>query len=65
MFVRIAIDRPEVSKISQFDAEKFILEPSQDIFDKLRKDELILLANHLNLEVKKAMKKTGQLGYYS
>ena len=43
--------------MSQFDAEKFKLEPSQDIFSKLRKDELILLAKHLELEVKKAMKK--------
>ena len=43
--------------MSQFDAEKFMLEPSQDIFSKLRKDELILLAKHLELEVKKAMKK--------
>ena len=43
--------------MSQFDGEKFMLEPSQDIFRKLRKDELILLAKHLELEVKKAMKK--------
>ena len=42
--------------MSQFDAEKFMLEPSQDIFSKLRKDELISLATHLRLEVKKAMK---------
>ena len=43
--------------MSQFDAEKFMLEPNQDIFSKLRKDELILLAKHLNLEVKNAMRK--------
>ena len=37
--------------------QKSLLEPDQDIFSKLRKDELILLAKHLNLEVKNAMRK--------
>ena len=54
MFVRIAI---ELSKMSQCDAEKFMLEPCEDTFYDLKKDERILLAKHLKLEVKKAMRK--------
>ena len=44
MCVRIAI---ELSKMSQFDAEKFMLEPSEDTFYDLKKDELISLVKHL------------------
>ena len=54
MYVRIAI---EASKMSQFDAETLISEPSEDTFYDLKKDELISLAKHLKLEVKKAMRK--------
>ena len=54
MCVRIAI---EVSKMSQFDTEKFMSEPCEDTFYDLKKDELISLAKHLKLEVKKALLK--------
>ena len=54
MFVRIAI---ELSKMSQFDAEKFMLKLCEDTFYDLKKNELISLAKHLKLEVKKAMRK--------
>ena len=53
MFVRIAI---ELSKMSPFDAEKFMLEPSEDTFYYLKKDEPFSLAKHLKLEVKRAMR---------
>ena len=43
--------------MSQFDPEQFILEPREDAFYELKKDELISLAKHLKLEVKKAMRK--------
>ena len=43
--------------MSQFDAATFMSEPSEDSFAALKKDELISLAKHLKLEVKKAMKK--------
>ena len=43
--------------MSQFDPEQFMLEPSEDAFYDLKKDELISLAKHLKLEVKKAMRK--------
>ena len=54
MFVKVAI---EVIKMSQFDAEKFMSEPCEDTFYDYKKDELILLAKRLKLEVKKAMRK--------
>ena len=54
MFVGIAIG---LSKMSQFDAEKFMLEPCNITFYDLKKDELISLAKDLKLEVKKAMRK--------
>ena len=50
MFVRITI---ELRKMSPFDAEQF----SEDTFYDLKKDELISLAKHLKLEVKKALLK--------
>ena len=53
MFVRIATD---VSKMSQFDAETFV-RTLRGYFYDLEKDELISLAKHLKLEVKKAMRK--------
>ena len=40
-----------------FDPEKFMSEPCEDTFYDLRKDELVSLAKHLKLEVKKAMRK--------
>lgn len=43
--------------MSKFDPEQFMLEPSDDAFYDLKKDELISLAKHLKLEVKKAMRK--------
>ena len=54
MFAEVAI---EVSKMAQFDAEKFMSEPNEDTFHDLKKDELISLAKHLKLEVKKALRK--------
>ena len=54
MYVRAVIKN---SKMSQFDAATFMSEPSEDSFAALKKDELISLAKHLKLEVKKAMKK--------
>ena len=44
MIVRIAI---EVSKMKQFDAERFMTEPCEDTLYDLMKDELISLAKHL------------------
>ena len=43
--------------MSQFDTEKFMSEPCEDTFNDLKKDELISLAKHLKLEVKKALLK--------
>ena len=43
--------------MSKFDPEQFMLEPSEDAFYDLKKDELISLAKHLKLEIKKAMRK--------
>ena len=43
--------------MSKFNPEQFMLEPSEDAFYDLKKDELISLAKHLKLEVKKAMRK--------
>ena len=43
--------------MSQFDPEQFMLEPSEGAFYDLKKNELISLAKHLKLEVKKAMRK--------
>ena len=43
--------------MGDFDPEKFMSEPCQDIFYDLRKDELISLPKHLNLDVKRAMRK--------
>ena len=41
----------------QFDAKKIISETCMDTFYDLKKDELISIAKHLELEVKKAMQK--------
>ena len=41
----------------QVSAEKFMSEPCKDTFYDLKKDNLISLAKHLTLEVKKAMRK--------
>ena len=43
--------------MADFDPEKFISEPCEDTFYDLKKDELISLAKHLKLEVKKTMRK--------
>ena len=43
--------------MSQFDAGKLMSEPCEDTFYDLKKDELISLAKHLKLEVKKVMRK--------
>ena len=41
----------------KFDPKKFMHSPSLEVFDSLVKDDLITLGKHLDLEVKKAMKK--------
>ena len=38
---------------TSFNAENFIAEPDQDVFDSLRKDDLLALSLYLNLYVKK------------
>ena len=43
--------------MSQFSVDKFMLEPDQDVFDCLKKDDLIALGTHLNLNVKKSWRK--------
>ncbi|PFX11776.1 hypothetical protein AWC38_SpisGene24381 [Stylophora pistillata] len=43
--------------MTDFDPEKFMSEPCEDTFYDLKKDELISLGKHLELEVKKAMRK--------
>ena len=50
--------------MSQFDAEKFMSEPCEDTFYDLKKDDLISLAKHLKLEVKKALRKQIQNSEY-
>ena len=42
--------------MSPFNAEKFVLEPTEDTFYDLKKDEPFSLAKHLKLEVKKSMR---------
>ena len=39
-----------------FDPEQFMLAPSQEAFDNLKKDDLLSLGKHLRLEVKKSMR---------
>lgn len=43
--------------MADFDPEKFMSDPCEDDFYDLKKDELVSLAKHLKLEVKKAMRK--------
>ena len=40
-----------------FNAEDFMSEPDQDVFDSLRKDDLLALSLYLNLSVKKSWRK--------
>ena len=42
---------------TSFNAEDFMSEPNQDVFDSLRKDDLLALSLHLNLNVKKSWRK--------
>ena len=42
---------------TSFSAESFMSEPDQDVFDKLRKDDLLTLSLYLNLIVKKSWRK--------
>ena len=42
---------------TSFNAEDFISEPDQDVFDSLRKDDLLALSLYLNLNVKKSWRK--------
>ena len=42
---------------TSFNAENFMSEPDQDVFDSLRKDDLLALSLYLNLNVKKSWRK--------
>ena len=42
---------------TSFNAEDFMSEPDQDVFDSLRKDDLLALSLYLNLNVKKSWRK--------
>ena len=42
---------------TSFSAESFMSEPDQDVFDNLRKDDLLALSLYLNLNVKKSWRK--------
>ena len=42
---------------TSFNAENFMSEPDQDVFDCLRKDDLLALSLYLNLNVKKSWRK--------
>ena len=45
------------SMATNFNAEDFMSEPDQDVFDSLRKDDLLALSLYLNLNVKKSWRK--------
>ena len=45
------------SMATGFNAEDFMSEPDQDVFDSLRKDDLLALSQYLNLNVKKSWRK--------
>ena len=42
---------------TSFNADDFMSEPDQDVFDSLRKDDLLALSLYLNLNVKKSWRK--------
>ena len=42
---------------TRFNAKDFMSEPDQDVFDSLRKDDLLALSIYLNLNVKKSWRK--------
>lgn len=43
--------------MSEFKPEEFMLEPTEDTFQNLRKDDLISLAKHLKIEVRSTLRK--------
>ena len=45
------------SMATSFNAEDFMSEPDQDVFDSLRKDDLLTLSLYLNFNVKKSWRK--------
>ena len=45
------------SMATSFNAEDFLSEPDLDVFDSLRKDDLLALSLYLNLNVKKSWRK--------
>ena len=56
--IAICSVNPVIFNMAQkFDPKKFMHSPSLEVFDSLVKDDLIILGKHLDLEVKKAMKK--------
>ena len=56
--IAIGTVNPTIFNMAQtFDPGKFMHSPSQEVFDSLLKDDLITLGKHLDLEVKKSMKK--------
>ena len=45
------------SMVTSFNADNFMSEPYQDVFDSLKKDDLLALLLYLNLNVKKTWRK--------
>ena len=45
------------SKATSFNAEDFMSEPDQDLFDSLRKDDILALSLYLNLNDNKSLRK--------
>ena len=49
---------------TSLNADDLMSEPDQDVFDSLRKDNLLALSLYLNLNVKKSWRKIGiQIGW--
>ena len=55
--VHCVLDSASFTMAQQFDSEQFMLAPSQEAFDNLKKDDLLSLSKYLKLEVKKSMRK--------
>ena len=55
--VNCVLDSATFTMTQQFDPGQFMLAPSQEAFDNLKKDDLLSLGKHLKLEVKKSMRK--------
>ena len=53
----IVSDTWDQAEFNMFTVEHFLENPDVQVFDKLKKDELLSLGSHLGLEVKSSMKK--------